>query len=120
MKHSDFQSLFDKISTLAYQELMRAVKAHGGVYEWNIGADNNFPIIAINPDTTEPEPQDVIINKVAIVDGELIVYGVDKKLGGPVDFEFRDIFIEHISVIIDEIPETNEISDVSIPQSIMS
>lgn len=112
MKHTDYQTEVYKIRNLERIELMRALEAHGGSYEW--GEGDCCPIIAVNPDSSEPEPEDVRVTKVAIIDGSIEIYGVDNKHGEPVDFGIGDIFVGHVSFITDCIPETKEVSDVSI------
>lgn len=117
MKHSDYQAKIDEIKTLECCELKRAVSAHGGFYEWSEENGGCPPIIAINSDNSEPEPQDVEITKVAVIDNCLEISGIDKGTGEPIEFDIDDIFPGHLSFIIDYIPETDEVSDASQPAS---
>lgn len=115
MKHSNYQTKINEIKALECEELKLALEAHGGCYEWggeNIGSG---PIIAINPDSSVPEPLDIEITKVAVVDDHLEISGTNKKDGEPVAFDIDDIFAGHLSFIIDYIPATDKVSDVSIP-----
>lgn len=115
MKHSDYQAKVNEFKALECEELKLAIEAHGGCYEWDSENDGSYPIIAVNSNKIEPEPQDIEIIKVAIVDGQLKISGVDKVYGEPVKFDTDDIFAGHLSFIIDYIPATDEVSDVSIP-----
>ena len=78
MKHSDYQAKVNEIKALECEELKLAIEAHGGCYEWDSENDGSYPIIAVNSNKIEPEPQDIEIIKVAIVDGQLKISGVDK------------------------------------------
>ena len=113
MKHTNFQSKVNEIKALERIELERAVEAHGGSYDWRKGNDVCRPIIAINPDRCEPGPQDVEIFKVEILNGHLKITGLDNKTREPIAFKIEDIVAGHLSFIIDYIPCTEEVSDVS-------
>lgn len=113
MKHTNFQSKVNEIKALERIELERAVEAHGGSYDWRKGNDVCCPIIAINHDRCEPEPQDVEIFKVEILNGHLKITGVDNKTRETITFKMEDIFPGHLSFIINYIPATEEVSDVS-------
>lgn len=115
MKHSDYEAKVNDLKALEYKELRRAIEAHGGSYQWDSENGGSYPIIAINQNKSEPEPQDVEITKVAIVEGCLKISGVDNKYGEPVVFEVDDIFAGHLSFIIDYIPATDEVSNVTFP-----
>ena len=98
MKHSDYQAKVNELKALEYEELKRSIEAHGGSYEWDSENGGSYPIIAINSNKSEPEPQDIEITKVAIVDGQLKISGVDNKYGEPVKFDADDIFAGHLSL----------------------
>ncbi|MDR1459492.1 MAG: hypothetical protein LBI60_04695 [Bacteroidales bacterium] len=126
MKHT---SLYDKIEEIRRQEiaeLIAAVNAHGGRYEWPVDDDENDdgeedddenkdrPIIAINPDNCCPNPQDVEVISVSVNSGKLELEGVDKNDRYDVSFTPEEVFIGHLSFITDYIPETDTVSDVSL------
>ena len=111
MKHTDFYSLVEKIKQQEYDELMAAVKAHGGCYKWD--DDSEKPIIAVNVDSCCPNPTDIEVCSVS-TDGGLKIDGVDKTEGYPVEFQAGDVFAGHLSYIIDYLPEINSVGDVSI------
>lgn len=111
MKHTDFYSKIQAIKEQELIELKKAVKAHGGSYKWD--DDNSRPIIAVNINNCCPNPQDVEIIKVAIVNNVLKIWGEDKEYGYPVDFNVHDVFAGHLSYIIESIPSIGETTDVS-------
>ena len=113
MKHSNYQTKINEIKALECEELKLAIEAHGGCYEWGGENIGNAPIIAIKSNKSEPEPQDIEVTKVAILDGQLKISGVANKNREPVKFGVDDIFAGHLSFIIDYIPATDEVSDVS-------
>lgn len=110
MKHTDFHSLIRKIKEQERQELINAVIAHGGHYEWE--DEGEKPIIAANAKYWE-DPIDVNITHVYVIDGDLRIYGEEKGSGTPVEIDPCDVFAGHISYIIDMIPETESIKEVS-------
>jgi hypothetical protein len=115
MKHTDFYAMIKAVKHLEIKELKQAVRAHGGSYEW--GEDDEKPIVAINPDNSAPEPMDVEITKVYFRDDNLQVEGASKYSGEDEEFTLDDIFAGHISYIIEMIPETDLVKDVTIGTS---
>lgn len=119
MKHTDFYLEIQKIKKQEQEELVEALKAHGGSYSWYNEETKEFadeyPCIAVNVDGTFPNPTDVIIHSVSIDHREhLLFVGEDKKDSWYlVDFEADDVFAGHLSYIIDLIPETNTVDDVT-------
>lgn len=114
MNHTDFYKLNQRIKKQEYDELFLAVQAHGGCYQWAGGDDDEKPLIAVNPNSISPDPIDVFINKVEIVNGFLEIYGRDKNNDNEVDFGPEDVFTEGLGYIIDCISETDKVSDVTI------
>lgn len=114
MKHTDFYYALKNIKQHIIDELKAAVKAHGGKYCWG---EDDYPIVAANPDTCEPEPLDVCINSVSLDSyGDLVFDAVGKETGCEFDYLCADdIFVEHLGFIIDYMDDTPEVSDVSIP-----
>lgn len=65
MKHTDYYDTFKSIRQHIIDELIAAVKAHGGKYSWSfLGSDG--PIVAVNPDTCCPGPEDAYIIEVSV------------------------------------------------------
>lgn len=111
MKHTNFYALVQSVQNLEIKELRKAVKAHGGIYEWQ--EDEEKPIVAINPNSPDPHPFDVKITKVYLLNNWLCVEGADNQDSSPVEFLITDISVGHISFIIDYIPKTDVICDVT-------
>lgn len=115
MKHTDFYYLFKHVKQHVIDELKAAVKAHGGSYSWE--DEDDCPIVAANPDTSEPEPLDVCIHGISFdTYGDLVFEATGKESGYEIDYLCADdIFAEHIGYIIDYMNGTPDVSDVSIP-----
>lgn len=128
MKHSNFYQLYKNVQALERKELIAAVKAHGGIYEFakedeesgDIDTDS-CPIV--NGNTRHMEsPADFYITKVEVETtqyGEyLVVYGMEKE--DP--YEVKTIQVEsgNLHYIIDEIPATDQVVDVSMPMTMES
>lgn len=110
MKYSNFYTKAKELRQQECEEVIKALNAHGGSYQWN---SNNYPIIPINADKSCPFSQDIRIFRATVVNGNLELWGVDNKYGNPVEFNVSDVFAGYLSFIIDYIPETKEVSDVS-------
>lgn len=117
MKHTDFYTLVQDIKRKEQEELCKALEAHGGSYSWvNSEGDyiTDYPIIAVNVDGICPNPTDVNIHSVYVDNGCLNFVGEDKESGEPIDFKACNVFAGHLSYIIDYIPETDTVKDVTI------
>ena len=112
IQYSNFGSMIDAIKRQEYQEVKSAVEAHGGQYCWDVNA-SNYPIIAVNVNGYCPQPMDVCIKKVAIIDNRLELEGVDNEYGNPVKFSPSDVFAGHLSFIMDYLPATETITSVA-------
>lgn len=112
MKHTDFFTQTRAIKAKEYDELYAAIEAHGGIYEWDLASDD-YPIIAVNVESTCPNPTDVEIEKVFIENGMLRIRGKDKEYGENIRFEPTDVFAGHLSFIIDDIPSIGGVDDVT-------
>lgn len=113
MKHTDFYKLTKEIKLQEQSELKAALKHLGGSYEWDINdEDVEHPIIAVNVDGTHPNPTDVEIYKVQVVNDTLEIKGVEKEWGGEIEFEPNDVFAGHLSYIIDYLPGDEDVSQV--------
>lgn len=111
MKHTNFYALVQGIQDLEIKELTEAVKAHGGVYEWQ--EDEEKPIVAANPYSCEPQPVDIKITRVYLQDDSLCIEGVDNQDNVSVEFCITDIFVGQISFIIDYIPEISSCNNIT-------
>lgn len=115
MKHTDFYDTFKRIRQHIIDEIVAAIKAHGGEYSWKeIG---ECPIVAANPDTSEPEPLDVCIWSIKLdADDTISFQATGKEYGEDMDYlSVYDIFVEHLVFILDYMDDAPNVSDVSIP-----
>lgn len=112
MNHTDFFTLTRAIKAQEYKELYAAIELHGSSYEWK-QENGECPIIAVNIDSIQPSPADVIICTAAIKNGRLQLRGVEKEYGNEVSFEPDDAFAGHLSSIIDHLPPVNGVNDVT-------
>jgi hypothetical protein len=111
MKHTDFFKKIREIEAQEQLELIKAIMAYGGKFNWD--EDTEQPIIAINPDSVCPSPIDVEVNRVIVNNGHLKIFGSEKECGYEIEFDPEDAFTGHLSSIIDYIPDTENISDVT-------
>ncbi len=122
MKHTNFHSQLKEIRCNIIKELKAALQAHGGSYTW--GKEDEFgdveepnteecPIVLANPRRCE-NPSDVYIAQISYGNNGFYIAAYTKEWLDEIDVEIDDIEIEHLEFIIDYIPETTEVSDVSI------
>lgn len=118
MEHSNFSAMCNKIRVQEAEELILALKAHGGEFIW-IDDDNdgkelsNPPIIMVN---LNEGPMDVVIHK-AWLEGEyecleLLAFG--NEWGEQIDIDLDDIAPGHLSFLISHMPVTDKVKSVAI------
>ena len=121
MKHSNFYQLYKNVQALERKELIAAVKAHGGIYEFAKEDEesgrlntNDCPIVCGGAKYAE-SPADFYVTKVEVETtqyGEyLTIYGLEKD--NPYDVEDIQVEPGHLHYIIDDIPATDQVADVS-------
>lgn len=123
MKHTDFYQIIKAIKSHEKKELIAAVIAHGDVVEFvpkdedghYDDANTDCPVVLASTKYAD-EASDYNIVKV-VVDHEsgvdwLTIYGIEKEYG--YEPEIVEVEAGHIGYIIDYIPETNAVKDVSI------
>lgn len=120
MKHTDLYNEYKKLDAIEREELIAAVKAHGGEYvfiseddeDWY--DDDDVPIVCACFSYSDGM-SDYYVSRVAVDDkGYLSIYGFDKEYGSPSDErELYQIETGHIGTIIDCIPATETVKDVS-------
>lgn len=124
MKHTDFYALYKKLDEQARKELAAAVQAHGDEYifihsdddgNYDVEEKNNAPIISASTKWMESY-EDVYVSKVTLEEGKfLTIYGFPKECWVDDEQELTNIAHGHLEYIIDQIPETDEVQDVTIP-----
>lgn len=109
------------------KELKAALVAHGGEFSWYSEEDegkdedekytDNVPIVMLNHKYAGPV--NVKIRR-AYIDsyGHIVISAVTNEYDNDIDIELDDIVAHHIQYIIESIPVTDAVSDVSIPFSI--
>lgn len=120
MKHTELYNEYKKLDELERQELIAAVKAHGGEYifirtddeGWPV--DDDCPIVSASLSSSDWQ-SDYTVSRVAVDDrGYLAICGFDREYGCLSDErELYNIASGHIGTIIDFIPETETVKDVS-------
>ncbi len=116
IQHSDIKCMCDRVRAIELNELKKSLNAHGGKFEWN---DDSFdrglfaPIVIT--DSKYTGPIEVMIEKIELdKDNNYVVNAIDAELCTAVNVKMDDIVTGYIHKIIDKIPATNEVKDVSI------
>lgn len=116
MKHTDFYSKYREIEAQEREELKKAVLAHGGEFRFQTedgeGIEGVQTPIIMAGDSHWEANCDCYITRVAVNNGFLEIYGYDKEYGDG-EILLDDVEFGHLSYIIDEIPETDEVCDVT-------
>lgn len=128
MKCTDAWSIAKMLHIHMEKELKAALMAHGGEFSWyseeeDEGKDedekyaDNTPVVMC--DHKYVGPMDVKIRKVYIDSGGYVrVTAATVEYNVKVCIELCDIVAHHIQFIIESIPVTDTVTDVSIPFSI--
>lgn len=120
MKHTELYNEYKKLDELERQELIAAVKAHGGEYvfideddeDWSERDD--YPIINACNSYSDRQSYYIVSRVMVDDEGYLSIYGFAEEYGDPSDErELDDIENGYIGIIIDCIPETDTVKDVS-------
>ena len=130
MKHSELYNEYKKLDEIERQELIAAVKAHGGECifihtekDYALDEQDDAPIVAACTRCMD-QYEDFYISRVVLEDGKYLnIYGYSKEGCMDDENEIESIAHGHLGYIIDEIPETDAVKDVSssvfAPQSIL-
>jgi len=116
MKCTDSWQLGKQLRNGMMEELVKAVQAHGGSYSWYNEETEEFsddaPVVMCNH--RYAGPVDVKIRRIYIDKwGCLNIEAVDDENGGDIKISLDDIAPHHMSFIIEAIPVTSEVKDVS-------
>lgn len=103
------------------KELKAALAAHGGKFSWYSEEDEeyaeNVPTVMCN--NRYAGPVDVKVRSVYIDShGYVMIEAATNDYNDEITIEFDDIVASHIQYIIESIPVTDAVTDVSIPFSI--
>lgn len=122
MEYTNMFSLFQKVRSIETQELIAAVKAHKGLYQFGYETDDRecdlgeCPIVMANPDRADPNPIDVYVLQVRLIGEDknvLEIYGIEKESCTEVYLSPDDIAVEHIPFITESIRMTDKVKSVS-------
>lgn len=117
MKHTDLYRKYKELETIERRELRRAVLAHGGEFKFanEEGEEKEglqMPIVSACPKHWD-NMGDFYVTRIVVNGAYLFIYG--RSIDSPyIEMLLDDIALGHIDYIIDEIPETEEVKDVTI------
>ena len=120
MKHTDLYNEYKKLDAIEAKELVAAVKAHGDEYvfiHFDDGGDydseerDNAPIIAASTKYMNGY-QDFYVSRVEVENEHYRLFGWPTE-GLSDEVELDSVAHGHLGYVIDCIPETEEVSDVS-------
>lgn len=103
------------------KELKAALDAHGGEFSWYSEEDeeyaDNAPIVICN--NRYAGPVDVKVRSAYVSSyGSVFIEAATVDCDDDITIEFDDIVVSNIQYIIESIPVTDAVSDVSIPFNI--
>jgi len=117
MKHSDIYEMCRKVRRQEQAELKKALKAHGGSFSWldknvdRYDVDYDVPVIAVNLDSG---PMDVVVLGAWLNEYDSINLSVKgSEYGDDVDINVNDVIPGHLCYLIDCMPATAAVNDVS-------
>ena len=105
------------------KELKAALDAHGGKFSWYSEEDEeyaeNVPIVMCN--NRYDGPVDVRVRSACVGSyGNVFIEAATVDCDDDITIEFDDIVASHIQYIIESIPATDTVTDVSIPFGIVN
>lgn len=124
MKCTDMWHVLQDIKRREKDELVEAIKAHGGSYSWYdednecwLNEDEQGPIVAsYAPAWSDEHPKDIAIRSVSLdKNGMLLIDGEEVQWGTYHDIEWSDIFVGHISYITEAIPVLEDMPEKIAP-----
>lgn len=117
MRHTDLYKQYQALQTIEREELKKAVLAHGGEFCFKSkegeDIDGVYPPVVMAGDRHWDSNCDCVITRVVMNDGFLEIYGYDEQCSIYDEILLSDFEYGHLGYIIDAIPETDEIEDVS-------
>lgn len=121
MKHTDLYNEYKRLDAIEEEELIAAVKAHGGEYVFiHLDDEDGYceeerdraPIIAASTKYMDGY-EDFYVSRVEAKGGHCTLYGWCKE-GWVDENEIYSVAHGHLGYVIDCIPETDEVKDVTI------
>lgn len=120
MKCTDAWEITRMLHDHMEKELKAALVAHGGEFSWYSEEDeeyaDNAPIVICN--NRYAGPVDVKVRSAYVSSyGSVFIEAATVDCDDDITIEFDDIVVSNIQYIIESIPVTDAVSDVSIPFS---
>lgn len=125
MKCTDMWHVLQDIKRREKDDLVEAIKAHGGSYSWYdkdnkrwLNEDEQGPIVAsYAPAWSDGHPKDIMIRSVSLdKNGMLLIDGEEVQWGTYYhDMKWSDIFVGHISCITEAIPVPENAPEKTFP-----
>lgn len=123
MKHSDFTKMFRELEHHLEKELAAAVMAHGGVYTF-IHLDEASEVIDEREEYSAPRVLGsykffddwctYTVSRVEVRNGLIEFFGWQSDPGWSTDeSRIDDVKFDYYDLILDAIPETDEVKDVT-------
>ena len=121
MKCTDAWSIAKMLHDHMEKELKAALDAHGGEFSWYSEEDEEYaedaPIVMCN--NRYDGPVDVRVRSAYVSSyGSVFIEAATLDCDDNITIEFDDIVVSNIQNIIEAIPVTDTVTDVSIPFSI--
>lgn len=122
MKCTDTYYALQDIKRQEKDELVAAIKAHGGSYSWYddekdewLDDEERGPMVAAYTLSNMCDrPSDITVRSVWLnKNGMLRIDAEESEYGNVVDVQWSDIFVGHISYITEAIPATDNVEDVT-------
>lgn len=116
MKHTDLYNKYREIAAIEREELKKATLAHGGEFcffdEHGNETEGTTPPIVLAGNSHWGSNVDCVITRVIVVDNYVEIYGYDKESDSE-EMLLEDVELGHLGYIIDAIPETDSVKDVT-------
>lgn len=107
MEHTDFYTLIENIKRQEYEELLAAIHAHGGSYEWP-SEDEGSPVISVYT----PDIISISVKKVYVKDETIHIDGYDCACGSDIQLNWDDVLVDDLPLLIEYIPPTEQVHSV--------
>lgn len=131
MRHTDFWSLYKDLDNQLQEELITAIRAHGGEYvfadpeeydeyeqaQYNVDALSDVPIILASSRYMGSYEDFYVVRVELEEDDFLCVYGVSVSDGGSEEVELDSYAHGQLENILDHIPSTEEVKSVVAPKT---
>lgn len=116
MKHTDYTGAYEALMKAELEELAAAVKAHGGVYRFENGEDDDEsadpPVISAIP-RNGYNAEEFRVTQAILSDSGVRVFGIPVDGYEECELDADMVMAGQVGYITDAIPETEAVEDVS-------